>query len=102
MSQKVSDDEYNCQIQNMCDCYNIDLSCNEMTVLLFNFITDRTRHSTKYCHFFMTSILVKNSYSISNSIQKHSSLENEHRPSYIFTMTLIFHFAVLLAIIIFQ
>ena len=39
MSQKVSSDEYTRKTQNMRGCYNIELSCNETTVLFFNFIT---------------------------------------------------------------
>lgn len=32
-----------------------------MTVLFLNFITDTARQNGKYCHFFMTKVLVKNS-----------------------------------------
>ena len=45
MWEKVSDDQHTRRAQNICDYYNIELSCNEMTVLFFNFITDRTKNS---------------------------------------------------------
>ena len=45
----------------MQNSYSIELNRNETTVLSFNSITDRPRRSTKYCHFLVTSILVKNS-----------------------------------------
>lgn len=38
-SQKVGDDEYTRETQSTCDCCNIELRCNEATVLFFNFIT---------------------------------------------------------------
>ena len=53
--------EYTRQMQSVCGCYNVELSCDVMTVLFFIFITDRSRRNAKYCHFFMTSILVRNS-----------------------------------------
>lgn len=34
---------------------------NERTILFFNFFTDKARRHTKYCHFFVTSRLVRNS-----------------------------------------
>lgn len=58
---KVSDDEYTRQTRAMRGCYNITLSCSEMTVLSLSVITDRGRHNAKYRHFFVTSILVVNS-----------------------------------------
>lgn len=56
----VSDDEYTRQTQTMCYCFKMGLSCNETTVALFNFITDRARYNTKYCHLFVTGIFVRN------------------------------------------
>lgn len=41
-----------------------------MTVLVFNFITDESRHNTKYCHFFVTSVLVKNSQRVNGERTK--------------------------------
>ena len=58
MSLKENDDEYTRQTRSMRDCYNIQLSCDETTVLFFNSITDKARHNTKYCNFFVASILV--------------------------------------------
>ena len=46
----MSDDEYTRQTQST--CYNTESSYNEMTVLLFH-------GNAEYCHFFVTSILVK-------------------------------------------
>ena len=37
----------------------IELRYKETAVLFLNLITDRVRRYMKYCHFFVTSILVK-------------------------------------------
>lgn len=47
MSEKVSVDEYTRQTHDMPGCHNIELSCNEMTVLFVDFITDRARERRK-------------------------------------------------------
>lgn len=52
---KLSADEYTRQTRNMRGCCNMELSCNETTVLFFlNRIIDRIRRDVKYCHFLVS------------------------------------------------
>lgn len=55
------DDEYTRRTQSTCGCYGIELSCNETIVLSFNFVADRAGRNARYCHLFVTSVLVRNS-----------------------------------------
>ena len=47
VSREVSDDEYTRRARSTRGCYNIELSCNEVTVLFVDFITDRARERRK-------------------------------------------------------
>ena len=47
------DVQYTRQTQGMCGCYDIELRCNEVTVLFFIFIFSRVRYNRKYYQFSM-------------------------------------------------